>query len=81
MDVGKKYKNIVCIESEKDALILGAKEGSSYAEAYMNVQRPMRIVIQKERSYIEALLKSSQYSKMGIFNMFIQSDRLGSSYD
>ena len=70
----KYYKNIVTIESEKDALILGAKEGSEYTEVYMKNLRPMRIVIQKERGYLTALLKSIQYSKMGLFNMFTQSD-------
>ena len=74
LNARRLYKNIVTVESEKDALVLGAKEGAIYANMYMQVQRPMRIVIQKERSYIKALLKSAQYSKMGLFNIFVQSD-------
>lgn len=70
----KRYKNIVMVETEKDALVLGAKEGATYADIFMRERRPMRIVIQKERIYLEALLRSIQYSNMGLFNIFVQAD-------
>lgn len=72
----KHYKNIVTVENETQALLLGAKEGSEYTGIYMQQQRPMRIVIQKPRSYLKALWYSICYSKIGLFNLYLECDKM-----
>lgn len=69
---GKKYMNALILDNPKDATLVAGMEGYGNVNYDMNDIYPVQMVIQKRRRYLAAVLKSMQYSKMGIFNAIIK---------
>ena len=68
----KKYLNSMILDNAKDAMLVSGMEGYGHVNADLNSYYPMTLVIQKPRSYLEAVFKSLKYSRMGIFNCIIK---------
>lgn len=68
----RRYCNALILDNPKDAMLVAGMEGYGHVNADMNSIYPVTLVIGKQRRYIYAVLKSLQYSKMGIFNCIIK---------
>ena len=68
----RRYCNALILDNPKDATLVAGMEGYGEVNANMNDYYPMTLVIRKPRRYIHAVMKSLQYSKMGIFNCIIK---------
>lgn len=73
----KNYVIAVQLDSTKEAELVGAKEGyghvnvNSYTDdLYRN--NKVQLTIPTPRTYLGAMIRSSQYSKMGIFNCVVR---------
>ena len=68
----RRYLNAMILDNAKDATLVSGMEGYGQVNADMNSYYPMTLVIRKPRRYLTAVLKSLQYSRMGIFNCIIK---------
>lgn len=69
---GRKYLNSMILDNAKDATLVAGMEGYGHVNADMNTIYPVCLVIQKPRSYLAAVLRSLQYSRMGVFNCIVR---------
>ena len=70
----KDYKNVLILDNEKDAILVATKEhlgpiNQDFPDIY-----PVTMELPKKRSYLGAMKRSSDYSKMGIFNLICKQD-------
>lgn len=68
----RRYMNALILDNAKDATLIAGLEGYGSVNTTMNDVYPVTLVIQKPRRYLTAVLKSLQYSKMGIFNIVMK---------
>lgn len=66
---GKKYKNVVILENEKDAMLIATKEGYGNVNTDLNGIYPVVMTMNRPRKFVTAVKKAIEYSKMGIFNL------------
>lgn len=69
----QKWKNVLILDNEKDAILVSAKEHLGGVNTELNVY-PVTVELPKERSYLGAMKRSVEYSKMGIFNLMCRQD-------
>lgn len=74
---GRNYVIMLQLDSCKDAELVSAKEGygnvnvNSFTEdLYRN--NKVRLTVPTQRTYLSAILRSIQYSKMGILNCIVR---------
>ena len=70
----ERWKNVLIIDNEKDAILIAAKENLGEVNMQMRDIYPLTLELPKERSYFTAIKKSVEYSKMGIFNLICKSN-------
>lgn len=75
----KKYRIMVLLDNPKDADLASAKEGG-YGEVIVNEytkeiydKHKVRMTIPIFRTYLGAVIRSLQYSRMGIFNCIVKT--------
>lgn len=63
------WKNVLILDNDKDAIIVAAKEHLGKVNFNYPDVFPVTIELPKERGYLSAVKRSTEYSKMGIFNL------------
>lgn len=67
--IGKKWKNEILIEGEKGARLVSRIENLPDVNPEFDCY-PVDMKLPGRRSFMEAVKKSIEYSKHGIYNMF-----------
>ena len=68
-DLRRIYKNVLILDNEKDTILVAAKEHLGNVNNNCQDLYPVTIELPAERSYLSAIKRSLEYSKMGIFNL------------
>ena len=68
----KKYLVSVVLENVKDATFVAAIEGYGNVNYGVDDVYPFDMVIQKPRTFLQALCVSLKYSRMGIHNAILK---------
>ncbi len=68
----RRYLNAVILDNSKDATLVSGMEGYGHVDVDMNTYYPVTLVIRKPRRYLNALMVSLKYSRMGLFNCIIK---------
>lgn len=64
------WKNVVILDNAKDAILVSTKEKLGINPDFEDDDiYPVTVELPKGRSYISAIRRSVEFSKMGIFNL------------
>lgn len=69
----QKWKNVLILDNEKDAILVSAKEKLGGVNMELNIY-PVTVELPTQRSYLGAVKRSIEYSKMGIFNLMCRQE-------
>lgn len=70
----KRWTNVVLLDSFKDATLIGRAEDLPDINYEMPEDIfPLNMELPERRTKIGALLKSLQYSRMGLYNLIVKS--------
>ena len=70
----KCWKNSVLVEGEKEATLVAREENLPGVDPEFDCY-PVDITLPKRRTFWEAIKKSVNYSKMGLYNMVYKVDK------
>lgn len=70
----KKWRNVVLIEGEKEAMLVSRTEGLPGIDHAFN-RYPVDFEIAQPQSFRKALRKAIFYSKAGLYNLFYKEEK------